>query len=223
MKKLILIFLCLSPFIFAQTKSDSSLAESYRPGDHELLLMPSAYTMEKGQSYFSDYELFLINYTVAVTGRTHLSVFSLFPVTTDFLDTFTLGIKQNYYQTPTFASAAWLTYTPKGGLLNIGNVVSFGRRGKSLHVGLGGLSISESQKWELTYMFGGRYDLSRRFSLLAEYSNSETGLNNDFKGFISFGIRFKGEYIAWDFAGFRPLENTGDLLFLPLIKATIVF
>lgn len=224
MRNTILLFLCLSSIIFAQVKTDSSVTDIYRPGDHELLLMPSAYTMEKGQSYFSDYELFLINYTYAITGRTHLSVFSLFPIHADFLQTFTMGIKHNYYRVPGVASAAWLTLTPKGGLINIGNVLSLGSRGKSLHIGLGALTARETEHWELTYLLGGRYDISRKFSLLAEYTNSKNGFENNSNGFLSLGIRFRGEAIAWDFAGARPLNDPDfDLLFLPLIKATVVF
>jgi len=215
----------VSSFVFAQVKTDSSVTDIYRPGDHELLLMPSAYTMEKGQSYFSDYEIFLINYTYAITGRTQLSVLSLFfPIQAGFLQTFTMGIKQNYYRAPGVASAAWLTLTPWRGLLNIGNVLSLGSRGKSLHIGLGALTARGTEHWELTYLLGGRYDISRKFSLLAEYTNSKTGFDTNSNGFLSLGIRFRGKDIAWDFAGVRPLNATYSTLpFVPLIKATVVF
>jgi len=224
MKKIILIFFCLASFLMARSKNDSTLTDAYRPGDHELLLMPSAYTMQKGQSYFSDYELVLINYTYAITSRTHLSVFSLFPITSDFIRTLTLGIKQNYYRTDVVASAAWVTYTPDNGLLNIGNVLSIGHPGRSLHFGIGALTSSDTKQWEPTYLIGGRYDISSKFSLLAEFTNSKSGFENDFNGLASIGIRFRGEYIAWDFAGIRPLNNnSGKFLFFPLIKATVVF
>ncbi len=224
MKKTVLILLCLASFLMAQAKNDSTVADIYHPGDHELLLMPSAYTMQKGQSYFSDYELVLINYTYAVTSRTHLSVFSMFPITSDFIKTLTLGIKQNFYRSDAAASAAWITFTPDNGLLNIGNVLSLGRPGTSLHLGIGGLTSSDTKQWELTYLVGGRYDISEKFSLLAEFTNSKSGFENDFNGLASIGIRFRGKYIAWDFAGIRPLtNNSGDFLFFPLIKATVVF
>ena len=44
-------------------KSGDVFGRKYRPGDHELLIMPTAYTMEAGQWYLSDYELFFLNFT----------------------------------------------------------------------------------------------------------------------------------------------------------------
>ena len=88
--------------------------EKFRAGDHELLLMPTAYIMPKGISYFSDYELFFLNYTRAFTSRTHIGIFTLFPITTKFLETITIGFKQNYYRASIFELAFWGTYTPKG-------------------------------------------------------------------------------------------------------------
>lgn len=79
----ILIFLPI--FIYPQ---------AYLPGDNELLIMPTAYTMPVNKSYFSDYEVFLLNYSYALSSSTHLSVFSLFPITKSFYETLTLGIKQ---------------------------------------------------------------------------------------------------------------------------------
>jgi hypothetical protein len=145
-------------------------SQDYQVGDHELLFMPTAYTMNKGSSYFSDYELFFLNYVYAPTSTTHLGVFTLFPITSDFLETLTLGIKQNYARINNVAGAVWATYTPKNSLIVLGNVFSIGKVNNGLHLGLGTVSDldAENSDWELIYMIGYRYDLSKKFSFMLE-------------------------------------------------------
>ena len=123
------------------------------------------------------------------------------------------------------AAAFWATYTPKGTGLSIGNVFSLGKRSTSGHLAIGGMKdVENGSDFELLYMLGFRADISRKSSFIIEYTNFESGFDNDFGGIISLGIRFRGESLSWDFAGFRPLENTGSkLLLIPLIKATVAF
>ena len=200
-------------------------AQEYQVSDHELLLMPTAYTMEQGKSYLTNYELFLLNYTYAISPSTHLGVFTLFPITKDFLETFTLGAKQKYLNSDFIKAALWTTYTPKISGLTLGTVFSFGKATHGLHLGISTASEFETSKkhWELVYMLGYRYDFSKKLSLLAEYTNFSSFIKEDFNGLISIGIRFRGESISWELAGIRPLESTGDLLFFPLLKATFLF
>jgi len=199
----------------------------YRPGDHELMIMPTAYTMEDNQWYLSDYELFLLNFTYAASPSTHIGIFTLFPMTSDFLETITLGIKQNYLKSENFQAALWGTYTPKASGLSLGNVFSYGKGGSSLHVGLSGVTNvdEDTDGWLFVYMLGGRVDLSRKICLMAEYTNFSTAAENGFDGLISFGFRFIGESVSWELAGIRPLQGTGDVDFFmfPLLKATVLF
>ncbi len=60
-------------------------------------------------------------------------------------------------------------------------------------------------------------------SLLLEYSNSNEGLNEDFNGFLSIGIRFRSSRMSWEIGGMRPLEETSDLIMIPWLKGTLVF
>jgi hypothetical protein len=199
-------------------------AGEYQVGDHELLLMPTAYTMEAGQSYFSDYELVFLNYTYGVTPNTHVGVFTLFPITGDFLETLTLGVKQKYLSGEVVTSALWLTYTPKGSGLTIGNVFSFGKPSHGFHLGLATASSFENKtdEWPLIIMLGYRVDISKKLSFLAEYTNVKALIEEGFNGLISFGIRFRSESISWELGAIRPLQNTGDFLFAPLLKATFL-
>lgn len=217
----------IKEIVSLDSKSTDTKKNKYRPGDHELLIMPTAYTMEANQWYFSDYELFFLNITYAASNSTHIGVFTLFPITSSFLETITLGLKQNYLKSESFQSAVWGTYTPEAGGLSIGNVVSFGQGGSSFHLGLSGWTgvDDESDHWELLYMMGGRIDVSRKVCLLLEYTNASTTAENGFDGLISFGFRFIGESVAWELGGIRPLQGTGDADFFmfPLLKATVLF
>jgi hypothetical protein len=199
-------------------------AQDYRVGDHELLLMPTAYTMEKGNSYFSDYELFFLNYTYAVSPSTHIGIFTLFPITKDFLETVTLGAKQRYLNSDFVKAALWSTYTPKLSGLTVGNVFSLGKNSHGFHLGIGTASSFDdnTDEWEFIFMLGYRIDLSKKLAFIAEYTNLETGIEEGFNGLLSLGIRFQGESTSWDLAGIRPLESTGDFLFFPLLKATFL-
>jgi hypothetical protein len=201
-------------------------AQEYQAGDHELLLMPTAYTMEQGKSYFTDYELIFLNYTYGATNTTHVSVFTLFPITKDFLETLTFGAKQQYLNNEAFKAALWATYTPKISVLTFGTVFSIGSTPEGLHLGFSVANSleredSNADEWEWIYMVGYRLDASKRISVIVEYTNTSSAIEGEFNGLLSLGVRFRGESIAWELAGLRPLENTGDdLLFLPLLKAT---
>lgn len=209
-----------------ETPVDES-ARRYQVGDHELLIMPTAYTMEKGQSYFSDYELFFINYAYAPTNTTHLSAFTLFPITSEFTETFTLGIKQKYLDLENFKAALWGSYTPKPDLVTIGTVFSIGSGPDGLHLAISTANSLDrddenADQWEWIYMVGYRADVSTKIALIAEYTNFSSAVEEDFNGLISLGVRFRGESNTWDLAGVRPLESTGDFILFPLLKATFL-
>ncbi len=200
----------------------------YQVGDHELLIMPTAYTMEQGQSYFSSYELVFLNYSYAPSNSTHIGAFTLFPIYSDFLETLTFGVKQKYVNENTFKAAGWITYTPKPSVITIGTVFSIGDGPDGLHLGIATANSLEREdadkdKWEWFYMAGYRLDVSQKIALIAEYTNSSSGTEGGFNGLISIGVRFRGENNTWDLAGVRPLESTEDFLLAPLLKATFLF
>jgi hypothetical protein len=210
----LLIFLFLPIFIYPQV---------YLPGDNELLLMPTAYTMPVNTSYFSDYEVLLINYSYAVSPTTHLSAFSLFPVTTDFYQTFTFGIKQKIINYESIQSALFGAYTPKSTSFYIGDVVSIGKPNKSLHVSVAYLKYTEESDADWIYMLGFRIDPTEHISLLIEYENANSLIHNEFKGLLNFGVRIRSTNMSWEIAGIRPLADTGTLLLIPLIKVGYFF
>jgi hypothetical protein len=213
--------LILTQVMLAQVNTDPDWMK-YRSGDHELMLMPTAYTMESGSGYFSDYEVFFLNFTFAASSRTHIGTFFLFPVTTDFLETFTLGIKQNYFKSQHFQGALWGSFTIKNSFYTIGNVFSVGLKDKtSFHAGFGYAGESDNNLFLI--LVGTRISFSEKVSGLVEYTNAKELVDQDFNGLITFGIRFRTASTSWELAGIRPLESTGELLFIPLLKASFYF
>jgi len=216
MKKTVLtiIILCFALSIYSE----------YVVGDHELIFMPTAYTMPKGSKYFSDYELFFINLTFAPTDRTHVGFFTLFPVTSQFLDYFALGIKQNYFKTQNIESAAWFSFLAEAEGISFGNVISIKNSNTSLHIAISQVNGFEASKWETIYMVGAKNKLSDSAAFIIEYGNTNTAIENEFEGLLSLGIRLHSSKLAWDLAGVRILgEDINDLLFLPMIKVTAKF
>jgi hypothetical protein len=198
-------------------------SQKYSAGDNELLLMPTAYTMPVGNSYFSDYELFLLNYSYAVSSSTHLSIFSLFPITTSFYESLTFGIKQKIITYGSIQSALYGSYTPKSTSYSIGDVVSIGQPSKSFHVSLAYVKYRAESDADWIYMLGFRIDPSEKTSLLIEYENANSLIRDDFKGLLSFGIKIHSRNMSWEIAGIRPIGSSGSLLLIPLLKVGYYF
>ena len=198
------------------------VSQEYNPGDHELLFMPTAYTMPKGTFYFSDYELLFLNFTAAPFARTHLGVFTFFPITSDFLETVSFGIKHNYFRGKYFASAVFGSLTPKTPVYTVGNVISIGTPKTGLHAAISAFgNLEEDSEAEILYLLGTRYHI-----LILEYTNLKSWAEKDFNGIISFGFRISGKKISWDIGGFRPINEevtNSPLILLPFLKATVHF
>ena len=199
-------------------------AQDYKVGDHELIFMPTAYTMPANNSYFTDYEVILLNYTYAITPRTHLGLMTLFPYRDDFYETISLGVKQNYYREGIFQSAAYITWSVENGLLMIGNVFSIGNPENSFHISLAYLTETDTKINSLLYMVGYRVDPSESTSLIFEYSNGQEvkeGLEG--KGLLSAVLRVRSNNLSWDIGATKNLEKDDDWFLYPLLKATYYF
>lgn len=216
MKKLIfsVVFLLSSLSLYSQ---------EYKPGDHELFLMPTAYTMPQGTSYITNYELFLLNYSYAITSSTHIGIFSMFPITDRFINTITLGVKQHYFNYKSIQMAAYASFTPENGGYSLGNTISIGRPENGFNISLAYVDFEDGPDSEMVYMLGYRYDTSENISLIMEYTNAKSSMDNNFRGLLSAGIRIRSTNMSIELAGMRPLESTGDLLLWPLLKGTYYF
>lgn len=79
----------------------------YYAADQSLFIIPTAYTMYLGQNAFTDYELVILQYSHAISNRTHLSIMSPFPINSDMIKAFTFGFKQNYLRATPIEAAVW--------------------------------------------------------------------------------------------------------------------
>ncbi len=226
MKPLLTLLSIVFVFASVNAQEQNQNGYSYSAGAHELMFQPTAYTMPQGNSYFTDYEAVLLNFSYAVTNRTHIGAFSLFPITSDFINSFTLGVKQNYFRIDYVQAAAFGTWTPESNAFSLGNVISFGKPYKSFHVVATYFIIPDDDDddlFEISYNYqlgaGFCYGIKKYFALIGEYFY----IDNLSQSVFSFGARFHFEYTSWEIGGFRPFENEGDLILFPFIKGTYYF
>ncbi len=204
--------------------------ETYRGGDHELLIAPTAYTMPKGYGYLTDYEIVFLSAGYALTSRTHLSAFFAFPVFADFLRAFSIGVKQNYLSISPFASAAWATYIFEAQTIILGNAFSLGTMESNFTVNVAWLKQFGKDGEGLLFSIGGALGISTSAKLLGEVIfSSESFQGSKFESALLLGIRFYGERFSLDLAGIRPVGTTSngsdaeDLIAVPYLKASYIF
>lgn len=220
MKKLLMMALVLVqvPFLTAYGET------AFKAADQSLLILPTAYTMPAGNSTFTDYEIFLLQYAYAPTNTTHLSIAMPFPVVWDVVKYSALGIKQNYLQYDKMQCAFSVTWLPKakgGGLLHI---LSYGDKHANAHVYVG-MSMSYKEINQGAFLAaGGLVNLSSRLDLMSEIMTLSEAIDEEGGQLVTLGIRFKGDRISWDLGGMRPLSaDTGDLIMIPVIKMSVLF
>ena len=95
---------------------------------------PTAYTMPKGSSSLTSFELIVLQYAYAFPDRFHLSNGTAFPIAKDLIKTFTLGTKVNYLRYNVLEAAVMMSYTPHYKIAMVGNIVSVGNPRASVHL-----------------------------------------------------------------------------------------
>ncbi len=199
-------------------------ADGYMPGDQSLMLLPTAYTMPRGSSSLTNYEVLVLQYAYAPTNSTHISGMSVMPFFEGFEKSITLGAKQRYLKKGYVQSAVFISLTPDSQVFSAGNVLSIGRPAQSLHLGALYAWNNEEGMDSPVIFAGVRKDLGRKVAIMFEYGTVIDELSDDLDAIVSFGFRFKGNNIAWDLGGIRPTGvSTDDLYFFPVIKATFEF
>lgn len=196
---------------------------TYKPGDHELLIGPTATTMPKGTWYFTSYELLLLNVGYSFTDDFQVGVFSLFPMTSDFVETVSLGAKYRLFENDNFSVGATSAILFEVGVYNVGAVTTYRNNKLTLNANVS-YSGKGGEDGGITVIPGIQYEMSDRFSLLGEYvSLSGTRDITDNVSFFFIGGRWIADKMSFDFGGFRPTDGGGELLLIPYIKGTIIF
>lgn len=199
------------------------------PIGHTLMLMPTAFTPPKGSIVFRDFELLFLTLGYSPTNTTSIVAGGLFPVSTEF-NAFTFGIKQGLYQKANGAIAVAGNITvPMGSGINdagyiwlLNGVGSYRFADKvGIHIAAGGIGAqgrnANAQGFSLG--LGSDIRLGSHVKLLAEVLHGGTTFDPGSSGtLINLGLRIHGDRLSADIGGMRPLENTGDLLFIPLLS-----
>ncbi len=196
------------------------------------LVSPSGYTLKKGQSYYENIGIFFNSYSVGITDRFSLTagteILSLIlgripviyiaprysiPITEDKLN---LSIGTTFFT------------SVQDGFEGVGilqGALTFGDRNNNFTIGSGfGYSTNGLTTEGIIPIFGScMFRLSERISLVSDnLFFTETDFNTG-TGLISLAARihFKKSGSALNAGLFRPLEDTGNLLAIPFVSATI--
>ena len=172
----------------------------------------------------------------SITPTTHLSVFSYFPITGDIVqETFTMGFKQQLWvnENKQLFIALSGAYNLKNEIFMLSAHVSYYNESQTLGIHGSLSTYRRSISWSdfdtqlLNFGFGLEYKKTKKFSIIAEYQQLSIAKFDleDLPGLASIGFRWKGEDLAIDFAGMRPVDAgvDSDLIFFPFIKGTIIF
>lgn len=223
-------FVLLIIFLLSFSKLYS---QEYNVGNHDLFLMPTAYTIPKDSFYFANYELIFIGLTYGLTNSTQIGVFSFFPLTTSmFTESFSLAFKQNYFESDNWAASLTGTYLIQHNRFAFGNVITYKIIPENLHTSFNLLytkfsadNIDIKSNNNIALMLGFEYYIKNKNSLILEYLNVfENNKMKNSTGIIVFGYRLRTSQIAWDFGAIRPLYNyESSFIAFPFIKATVVF
>jgi len=194
------------------------------PDFNSLMFCPTPATVPKGDFYFRDFELYILNFGWGLRETTSLSFMTHFPIVS-VLDFGSVGFKQRLLDRRKrkvgLALAGSLTF----GTWDIENdsfwtgslILGMGNRERSLN-----LALNQSYRRggsPFTFLvLGGDRRMSRRSKLMFEIIDGADLLDDLGSGFVNLGLRFFGRDWSFTLSGLRPLEETGRLLFIPMIQ-----
>jgi len=194
------------------------------PDYNSIMFCPTAATLPKGDGYFRNFELFILNFGFGVTDALDISFATLFPVSSSAL-MLSGGAKLRLLDREKFPIGLALTgsYTQLeeshfgafGGVAGIGNA----RRSLNLAVNR---TFDDDGDAQTAFIIGGDIQGGSRSKIFAEYFNSATLLfddtDDDLEGFINIGFRVFGERHSFSLSGFRPLvDDSGGFIAFPMV------
>lgn len=198
------------------------------PDYNTVMLTPTPETLDAGDMYFRNFELFLINVGYSPSDAVDLSAGTIIPITGDFVFG-TLGAKVRLLSRATAPVGLALTgsvlFTEDHRFATFGGVIGIGDRERSLNLAVN-RSESDGDDSGLWFMLAADTRLTNRSKFIIEYGNSTEAIGDDdeddFNGLINVGIRWFGERMSFTLSGIRPLEETGDdFLLFPLAMFSV--
>ncbi len=194
------------------------------PDYNSIMFCPTPATMPKGDFYFRDFELYILNFGWGVTESTSLSFMTHFPIVS-FMDFGSIGFKQGILdrtQRPLgLAIAGSYTFATEDisedSFLTGSLITGIGDRERSLNLAVN-QSYKKGEDPFTTFVLGGDMRVSRRTKFFVEYMNATDFIDDDDLngGFLNFGIRFFGNDWSFSLSGFRPMADTGRFMAWPM-------
>jgi hypothetical protein len=194
------------------------------PDANSIMFCPTPETMEKGDGYFRNYELFFLNFGTSLSDDFDLSVGTMFPITGNFVF-ISMGGKYQLLdrreQPVGLALIGSYTQIDDFSFHSFGAVAGVGDHHRSLNLAIT-QSTDDDGDSEIVFILGGDYQGGRRSKFFVEYMSSASifeNNNDDLNGFINLGIRLFSETHSFSFSGFRPLSDDSDssLLAFPML------
>ncbi len=198
------------------------------PDYNTVMLTPTPETLDAGDVYFRNFELFLINVGYSPSDAVDLSAGTLIPITGDFVFG-TVGAKVRLLpreKAPVgLALTGSILFTEEDRVATFGGVIGIGNRERSLNLAVN-RSESDGDDSGLWFMLAADTRLTNRSKFIIEYGNSTEAIGDDdeddFNGLINVGIRWFGERMSFTLSGIRPLEETGgDFFLFPLAMFSV--
>jgi len=185
------------------------------PDYNSLMFCPTPATLDRGDGYFRDFELFILNFGYAVSDAFDLSFGTLFPVSSEVL-MISLGAKlriaDREQQPVGLALVGSYTRLEEVQFGAVGAVAGIGDRRNSLNLAVN-RTFDDDGDTDTVFLVGADAQLTRRSKIFAEYMSSSALLDDedgDLKGFLNLGVRLFGETHSFSLSGFRPLTDDSD-------------
>lgn len=200
------------------------------PLAHTLVLMPTAFLPPQGSIVFRDFELLFLTLGYSPTASTSVVAGAMFPISPDF-NALTFGVKQGVYlntsATTAVAVAANVT-VPVGseideaGFIWLLNGLASHRvtKGFGIHGAVGGIGAQGSGEsvQGFSLAVGADLRLTGNVKIMGEVMRGGVSFDPGSSAtLINAGFRLHGERLSADLCALRPLEDFGDLWFIPLI------
>ena len=192
------------------------------PDQNSIMFCPTPATLPKGDFYFRDFELFILNFGFGITDGIDISVGTLFPVSSSVL-MLSIGGKIRVLdrdRSPIGLALIGNYTTLKDTRFGmVGAVAGIGDVHKSLNLAVN-RTFDDDDEQGTTYIAGADIQIGRRSKIFAEFFNSSMllGDDKDLKGFINIGIRWFGRAHSFSLSGFRPLvEDSGSFIAFPMV------
>ena len=194
------------------------------PDYNSLMFCPTPATLARGDSYFRDFELFILNFGLSVTDAFDLSIGTLFPVSSDVMMVSVGGKLRLLDRSESPLGLALVgSYTSLEEIQfgGVGFVAGIGNKRNSLNLSVS-RTFDDDGDTETVILAGADYQGTRRTKIFLEYMSTASLLedenDDDFHGFLNLGLRIFGARHSFSLSGFRPLDNDSDsLLGFPMI------